>query len=322
MTQTVVKMLFGSHLYGLSTPDSDTDYKTVIMPTRKQILLQKADFVIKKSTGNANAKNTSADVDDDSISLMRFIRLAAKGDTAAIDMLHAPTSALIETSFIWGDIVKNRSMFYTKSMKSYTKYVRDQAGKYGVKGSKLAVIEDILNKVKAVDNGMGNKRVGDFKSGWPISEYSYMETITDKKGRAQDFYVVAGRKFQLTLKIGVFHIAIQHIYDEYGARAQAAKNNDGVDWKAVSHALRAGYQAKYIYKDGGFSYPLPETDFLLQVKLGKLDYLTVVQPALEALVDEVAELAAASEYPDEVNREYVDNYISDVHNFIINNKEN
>ena len=39
--QIICLMKFGSHLYGTNTTDSDTDYKGVYMPTKRQILLGK-----------------------------------------------------------------------------------------------------------------------------------------------------------------------------------------------------------------------------------------------------------------------------------------
>ena len=37
----VVKMKFGSHLYGTSTPLSDIDYKAVYIPEARDIILQR-----------------------------------------------------------------------------------------------------------------------------------------------------------------------------------------------------------------------------------------------------------------------------------------
>ena len=37
----IVKMKFGSHLYGTDTEDSDVDYKGVFLPAKKEILLNK-----------------------------------------------------------------------------------------------------------------------------------------------------------------------------------------------------------------------------------------------------------------------------------------
>ena len=35
----IMKTVFGSHLYGLSTPESDMDFKGVFVPTAREIIL-------------------------------------------------------------------------------------------------------------------------------------------------------------------------------------------------------------------------------------------------------------------------------------------
>lgn len=314
----VVKMLFGSHLYGLDTPESDKDYKGVLLPTPDQIIMQEANFHRSHSTGGDHSKNTADDVDEEMFSWMKFIHLAAKGETVAIDMLHASDSAIVETSPIWKRLVANRHVFYTKNMKAYIGYVRKQAAKYGVKGSKLAVIEEALEIARDIyrKHNMA-ARVSDFIGKLPVTEYSQVVMTNHPSVGEQTFYEIAGRKFQSTLKVEAFIDQLQYIYDGYGARAQAAKNNEGIDWKAISHALRAGYQAKYIYLNGGFEYPLPETQYLLDVKQGKLDYLLEVQPELERLVEEVMELAEDSSYPEKVDMKVVNQMIHDVHTSIL-----
>jgi len=52
----VVELLFGSHLYGLNTPESDKDYKGIVLPTAEDILLGHTSFHIDKSTGNDKSK--------------------------------------------------------------------------------------------------------------------------------------------------------------------------------------------------------------------------------------------------------------------------
>ena len=54
------KTKFGSHLYGLDTPNSDTDYKGIYMPTLSQLLLGTWPKSIRTSTGTAHTKNTSS----------------------------------------------------------------------------------------------------------------------------------------------------------------------------------------------------------------------------------------------------------------------
>jgi len=313
--KTVVKMVFGSHLYHLNNENSDMDYKGVLLPSAEDILLQRADFHISKSTGKDDSKNGVDDIDEEYFSLARFLKLASKGETVAIDMLHAGCDKVLESNPIWNMLVENRTMFYTKNMKAYIGYVRKQAAKYGVKGSRLAVLEEAI-KIANYDNG-GALCIGEILHMLPIGEHSQVIDITNEQTGEQTFYEICGRKFQDTNLIPYFIECLEKIYSGYGARAQAAKENNGIDWKAISHALRAGYQAKYIYSEGGFTYPLPETQFLKDVKEAKLDYLTEVQPVLEDLVDEVMVLADESDFPEKVNMKEIENMILDIHKDIV-----
>ena len=319
--EVVVKMLFGSHMYGMANENSDKDYKTVVFPTVEEILMQRADYNVTQSTGSSHSRNGADDIDNETFSFMQFLKLAAKGETVALDMLHAPQSAILEENEFWKELVSKREMFYTKNMKAYIGYVRKQAAKYGVKGSRLAVLEDALNVAKSHAETQkvykGIPIVSQIFDLLPQNEHAAIIEVDSENSGKQVFYEICGRKFQDTNRVDYFIQCLEKIYNAYGARAQAAKDNDGIDWKALHHALRAGYQARYIYTAGTFSYPLPEKDFLMDVKAGKLDYLTEVQPTLEALVDEVMVLAEESDYPDKVDMADIEGTILDVHAFIL-----
>jgi len=90
-----------------------------------------------------------------------------------------------------------------------------------------------------------------------------------------------------------------------------AAENKNIDWKAVSHALRAAYQTKEILTEGTITFPLRNADFLRKIKQGKLDYLSEVGPLLETLMEEVESLAVASNLPETVDRKFWDQFICD-----------
>ena len=140
----IVKMKFGSHLYGTNTEDSDVDYKGVFLPDKRDILLNQIPKCRSISTGNDLMKNSPDDVDEEIYSLHYFIKLACDGQTVAIDMLHAPDNMLIESSDIWNKIVKQKQRFYTKNLNSFVNYARRQASKYGIKGSRLNAAQQVL----------------------------------------------------------------------------------------------------------------------------------------------------------------------------------
>ena len=60
----IVQMLFGSHLYGTNTPNSDTDMKGIFMPEANQILLGNIpkcmNFNTKKNSSEKNSPEISA----------------------------------------------------------------------------------------------------------------------------------------------------------------------------------------------------------------------------------------------------------------------
>lgn len=305
-TPNVVNMMFGSHLYGLDTPNSDIDYKGIYLPTLKELLLGDYPGTYKHSTGGQHEKNAAGDIDTEVVSLPKFLNEAINGETYAIDMLHC--NEPISTSPLWEVIVCNRTRFYSKSMKAYLGYVKKQAAKYGLKGTRLACIRESIRSLEHVPL---MARLGDVKDQLYYGEYAKWVEKQPKKetGQVQYFYEVNMKMYQSTNTVAYVLNELHKVWDSYGQRAKAAELNEGVDWKALSHALRAGYQARDIYTDGDFQYPLKETDFIKAVKLGHCDYKTEVAPALEALVDEVNVLADKSGFPDKVDRKWWEGFL-------------
>lgn len=312
----IMRCVFGSHLYGLQTPNSDTDYNGLYLPDKDSLLLGNYRKHFSESTGTDRSKNSATDVDVEIFSLPYFIDLACKGETVAIDMLHAESC---RTRFlydrIWHDLKANRKRFYTKDMKSYVGYARKQANKYGIKGSRMAAVEQLIDAIRRLSPADMTGRVGDTISRLPMNEFLRVLGAPDRgsPGGVQEFYEVCGRKYAFTLSVANLYKAVEGIYQEYGDRAKQAKLNEGVDWKAVSHALRASYQMLGILRDGDFEYPLPQTKFLLQVKQGQLNFVEEVQPALDRAIQEIEGLAAMSTLPETVDREYWDNWLLGVY---------
>jgi len=299
----IVKMKFGAHLYGTATSDSDLDYKGIFLPTKEQLLLGCVPKSHNYSTGKDYSRNTKNDVDTELYSLHYFIKLACAGQTVAMDMLHAPDSMILEKSKIWEEIVKNKQKFYTKNLKSFIDYARRQASKYGIKGSRINAALQVLEILKKEDP---SKKMKEVWSRLPRIEHCY-DVAPDPNGMRQ--YQVCGKSFQESAAIGYVLPIIEKFYDDYGRRAKLAAENRNIDWKAVSHALRAAFQTKEILTESTINFPLRNADFLRKVKQGKLDYLSEVGPLLETLMEEVESLSLTSSLPEAVDRKFWDNYI-------------
>lgn len=240
--QILVLVRFGSHLYGTNTIESDIDYKGVFLPTKEMICLGKIPKSFNFNTNKLNSKNTKEDVDIELYSLHYFIELACKGETIALDMLHVNKGNLIETSLTWNSIVKHRRSFLTKNLRSFVGYARKQAAKYGVKGNRLNVAKDFLNILSSQneENKLNSVVL-------PITEHS--KFIEDSPNGIPQ-YQICGKILQTSITINKAVEIMNSFVTKYGERAKKAANNEGVDWKAVSHALRAAFQMKQILDKG------------------------------------------------------------------------
>ncbi len=318
--KTIMKGYFGSHLYGTSTPESDVDFKEIYVPHARDILTGNVKEHMSKNTNNTSSKNTKDDVDHELYSLKYFFKLAADGETVALDMLHTPPSLVVKSDLpdVWKYIQDNRSRFYTTNMKSYLGYVRKQASKYGVKGSRLAVLRQALKRSNEwgqyFDNG-AVIRLSHMKNVLPVGEFaSWVETENEKTGK-QTFYNLLDRKFQDTLTNKEFNAILVKLEENYGERARKAEANEGIDWKALSHACRGGLQLLEIYKTGDLVYPLQDAPFILDVKLGKHTFKTV-QEFLEDTVDQVehaSEQAAKNGMQQKVDMSFWDDFLEQVY---------
>jgi hypothetical protein len=305
------KGLFGSHLYGLNTENSDRDYKAVYLPEPEDIILGRAKGSISHSTGGSDSKNSSEDVDTEYFSLQEFVKLACQGQTVAIDMLHTPPSLTLETSEIWEHLVSHRQLFYSKNMDSFMGYVKKQAAKYGIKGSKVAALQEILDVIEEeMDTNGDIPDISYLRHSLPVNEYCFW---VDEENNGQSFYSVNGSWMHDVISVGELQSRVQKQYDNYGHRAKQAANNEGIDWKAISHALRAGYQLYHIFVEGDFEYPLIETYYLKQVKAGELDYTTNVAEELELLVEMLDAKSAEAPFPEKVDFQYWDEWVYSVY---------
>lgn len=311
--QKVMDLVFGSKLYGTNTETSDTDIKGIHIPSTRDILLSKPRNNISSNTSDKHAKNTSEDVDYQSYSLLQFIEMGIKGETIVLDMIHAEdvnvNNVNPEYQYVWDFIRENRAKFYTVNMKAYMGYVNKQAAIYGIKGSRIANLREVIHVVESL-NLNEFLRFKDVINLLP--ELTYCKHFTDQNGNL--YYEVLGVKYQSTIYMNNFYRGILKQLDKYGHRALEAEKNNGIDWKSLHHALRAGFQLLEIYKTNDLKYPLHKKDFLIKVKKGEIEF-NRVKATLEYVIDLVDSAAKENKFklPLEVNKEFWYNFVHRVY---------
>lgn len=307
----IVKIKFGSHLYGTNTPQSDTDYKSVYLPAARDIVLHRVQDSVslgEKSKAEGE-KNLPTDTDNEAYSLQRYLALLAEGQTVAIDMLFAPEPML--TTDLWDYILENKERLLTKRSAAFVGYCRTQANKYGIKGSRVAAAKAAMEMFEnSISIGGALAKVGDILWSDPriIDEHTSVVRKETTGGNFETYYVCCDRMvgFKNTLKEAA--AIYRRIHESYGNRARMAETNEGIDWKALSHAVRVGNEALELLNTHHITFPLPNAAHILDIKQGRIPYNAVAEE-IEGLLESVEAAAKTSTLRDEADKNFIDNLV-------------
>lgn len=315
MSKLVVRIEFGSHLYGTSTPESDHDYKSVHIPTAKEILLQR----VQDSTGHKvkryeGDRNKPDDTDDESYSLQRYLTLLAQGQTVSIDMLFAPRP--IVTSDLWEHIRFYKVRLLTKRSAAFVGYCRTQANKYGIKGSRVAAAKEAMELFLSAYQRLGAvakvAQIADQLSSLTGEHTRLIELPLGPTGELGWFLECCNRKVAFTNSLKNAHEIFARIYENYGHRAKLAQTNEGVDWKALSHAVRVANEAIELLGTAHVTFPLPNATHILEIKRGTVPYAQVAEE-IEGLLAAVESASENSILRDEADHEWIDDLVQETY---------
>lgn len=314
--KTVVSMKFGSHLYGTNTPESDLDFRAVHLPDYQDILLQRVSGSVSKKRGKKEGeKNLVGEVDLESYSLQRYLGLLVEGQTVAIDMLFTPDAMILESSDIWDEIRANKNRFLTKKSAAFVGYCRTQANKYGIKGSRVAAARVASNTFQGiVDFGGGGKKVGEWHGALVqlVKENPDHMSVVCSDPRpnhtTEQYFECCNRKVPFTASCKLAHEIFSKVFDNYGNRAQLAEQNEGIDWKALSHAVRVGREALELLETGNVTFPLPDAAHILEIKKGLVDY-TAVAVEIEGLLEDVEKASTHSQLAERADQAFIDQLV-------------
>jgi predicted nucleotidyltransferase len=312
----IFKSIFGSKLYGTDTEESDDDYKGIFLIDIKDLILNNFKKSIQYSNKEIMTDKSKSGIEEvEYYSLHYFINLACEGQTSALDLLFSSPRHWIISSSIWDYLYRNRKRFITKKINSFAGYAMHQAAKYSIKGSNLNLAERILKFLKEKnDDSKLIEYLIEFKETFKeFSENSnqiyYIEDNDDKSKR---YVNVLGKGLGYHTQLKYIKEIMEQYINKFGNRAKLAAENKGIDWKAVSHAARAIYQVRSLINDGEFEYPLKETKYIMDIKMGKVTFSEVI-PYLEELIDDTKKLIKNSSLPDFIDPHEFDEFILDVY---------
>jgi hypothetical protein len=317
--KNIVTIRFGSHLYGTSTPTSDLDYKSVFLPPGRDILLQRAKASVNnKRPKQLYEKNVAGEIDEESFALHRYLSLLAEGQTVAMDMLFAPRWAMEhDPSPLWDELVANSSLVVTRRASSFVGYCRTQANRYGIRGSRVHAVRNIVEWFDAAIAEFGAT------TRLLVAADSLPAFIADKALEHTAIVYIphpsrpdpiphlecCGRKTPYFSSLKDARAVFARVFDEYGHRALQAEKNEGIDWKALSHAVRVGHEAMELLTTGRITFPLTNAAHILEIKLGQLPYAEVAAE-IESLLEAVIEAEPNSLLREKPDHDFIDDFVA------------
>jgi hypothetical protein len=331
----IIELKFGSHLYGTNTPASDMDFKAIYVPTAREIVLGNYQKTICKSRPKAECeRNNKDDVDMEILSLDRYLELLMEGQTMALDILFAPENMRSEMTFLGLDVMNeiyaNKDKLITRNVNAFVGYARQQAHKYGIKGTRM----DALTKLMALLDSLPiHSSLADHKEKFEqlvnesealtsLEKHPLIEIIDILGPNRVDMMPhlhVCGRKVPFMAQIKFAKEVYGRVLEGYGSRARKAHLEGGIDWKALSHAVRVNEEAKELLSTGFITFPRPEKDLLVAIKTGKMDSEEVFG-LIEQGVSDLYDAHAKSTLREEPDREWAADFIYRTYSNVVRNE--
>ena len=244
-------------------------------------------------------------VDVKIFSLQKFIQLCSKADTNALDLLFSlnnnnipqytysvttrqkkeepknlwNNSVYIAKSYIpfWYILQHKDKLINTDRLESPITYAFKQATKYGIKGKRLKVLQEVLECALNLWKSKSEAYVRDLVVYEPLQhlfedEPDHLKTVClDNKGTEDYYLYVCGVQHQFNLELDKFIKRIEEKINKEYTSQRTKDAADGNDWKALSHAIRVLLEVKQLLEDGTITFPCIENRFLLRIKQGKIN---------------------------------------------------
>lgn len=242
-------------------------------------------------------------VDVKIFSLQKFIQLCSKADTNALDLLFSMDTTSEDLwryrkmGNVYGEhksiiryIYENRNkLINTDRLESPITYAFKQATKYSIKGERRQVMLDLLKDVNTylfLDTTPADVPLSRFmtdfiyRDGTPVIN-QYIDgkhvkiDILDNKGKKEKYLYVCGVQHQFNLELKRFAQRLEEKINKEYTSQRTIDASDGNDWKALSHAIRVLLEIKELLDTGNIQFPLKNKNFLLDIKLGKIQRETI-----------------------------------------------
>lgn len=263
-TNKIVYMaILGSHLHGTNNADSDYDVKGVFIPDKK--------FLLTGGRINGlNFKLPEMNADVEMWTIQRYKELLSKNEANAIDLLFSygnPKCVLMKEDDFCNNILRHpEKIINMNKIKNspFIKYSYNQYCRYFTKGERINELQKILIFLSLYPN---NITLGSIRE--VLTKRTIMEEVQLKNNSPG--FKLHGKYFSTSLDVGYLKKWIDTTLNKYGKRTVDSSENENIDYKSLSHAIRGLLQIEELIETGYIKFPLKQCELLKSIKTGKIN---------------------------------------------------
>ncbi len=313
----IVRMVYGSYLFGTNIETSDRDFKSVCLPSASDILLQKVKKV--RHNGPSKERNQPGQEDIEFLSLQQYLKMLCEGQTVAVDMAFVPENYYVEGTRgpEWYAVQNNLGRFIHSNVSTFTSFAMSQVRRYSVKAERLTAVEAAHGFFAAMEGLHGpSTKVGEVRMDLMGMACEHSKEIMSfphiinpsRNGVGIEHFECCDRKVPMGATVKEAANIYQKATEFYGKRARLAQQMGGQDWKAMSHAVRIVREAEELLLRGKITFPRPEANLLLRIRRGEVSHQKVMAQIVSGL--ERVELAqVATDLPEQPDYDFADELV-------------
>jgi hypothetical protein len=207
----------------------------------------------------------------------------------------------------------NTSKFYNRNLHSFVGYCIGQSKLYNVRGERFRELHEFVEYFSNIDKEKHNLKLeevfDEIETIFASKLFKYIRFTKGAISRGNDAYKegmyveVLGKKFRATVSVAYFAEKITSMEAQFGNRARASSK--GVDWKALSHAVRVIDEVEELLDEGIITFPLLHREYIKSVKEGN-EKLEEVMDYIDKKLDVVQEKLDTSDLPEKSDEVFIE----------------
>jgi hypothetical protein len=312
-SRNLLRATYGSRLFGTFTEASDYDFKVIFVDDLRTLVTNHKET--RQEVGTLNGVKAETEHNH----VQKFGKLLAAQQTFAVELLFLPKNCILTTSPEWEELMAHREKLVSSHVLPFLGFAVSQSKRYGLKGERLDTLLYFDEMVQAYAASLKQHETSQ-----PVSPEFFNRLVASLEGRQgysiwEDvkgdtvvrYITVGGKSYGETVPLKLWMDPLNRSIASYGKRAYDAKDAQGVDTKAISHAVRVANQAIELLQTGNITFPRPEAEHLKDIRFGRVSHSDASDELL-AKIAQAESLVDLSSLPPQPDKDFIREWADEV----------